>query len=61
MLDLTFSSPDIECYWSLDADTSGSDHFPILLDLPQMGQVPRKVPYVTNWDRFCHLLVSCSV
>lgn len=54
VLDLTCVSPDVECYWSLDADTGGSDHLTTFIRLPQLGVVPCNVHHVTNWDLFRH-------
>lgn len=58
VLDLSFASPDLDVYWSLDVDTRGSDHLPVLMSIPRVGRLPRRLYHVTNWDLFRKSLLS---
>ncbi|KAG0444240.1 hypothetical protein HPB47_014012 [Ixodes persulcatus] len=52
VLDLSFASPDLDVYWSLDVDTRGNDHLPVLMSIPRVGRLPPRLYHVTNWDLF---------
>lgn len=57
VLDLTFCSSDLAAGadWSTDADTRGSDHYPILIYHPSLGRKPlRRTERIVNWAAYRH-------
>lgn len=61
VLDLAFASPKVKVTWTIEPDTWGSDHVPIIIAPPKSTPVESRTCTVVNWDLYRKLMIdACS-